>query len=64
MRSIDENLRHGGQKRGGEPGELGPFARSLEKRFQILRKKCDVFTGAIFQNEGKSTGSADYVDRR
>src|SRR5438094_8056018 len=38
--------------------------RRLQKRFQILGEKGDIFAGAIFQNELESAGSAHARNRR
>ena len=56
---VDEDLRNIRQKGGDQPGELGPFARGVEKRLQILGKETDVFARAILEYERESTSRAD-----
>ena len=61
---VHENLRHVRLERRNEGAELGTFARGVEKCLHILREKRDVFSCAIFQHKGESTGSADARNRR
>src|SRR2546430_6940459 len=56
---IHELLRHVGQKRRAQAGNLRTFPRSCHKGLQIRGKKSDVFASAIFQDKRKAAGSAN-----
>src|SRR5437879_758639 len=61
---VHEYLRDIWQKRRNERSKLRPFSRRVEKCLHVLRKKGDVFAGAIFQYELESTGGAYAGDCR